>query len=64
MSLAKAKKIGGSIMVTIPKDVVKELKIYPDDEVIIEVKKPKKSYFGAFKGLSTFRKEDRMWNDE
>lgn len=61
MVLAKAKKIGGSIMVTIPKEIVKELNISPEEEVIIEVRKPKKSYFGALKGLSSFTEEDRMW---
>jgi len=64
MVFAKARKIGGSVVVTIPKEIAKELKISPNEEIEIEVRKPKKSYFGAFKGLSSFKKEDRMWNDE
>lgn len=65
MAFAKTRKIGGSIVVTIPKETVKELKLQSGEDIEIEVRKPKKSYFGIAKGISSFTKKDRAWcNDE
>ena len=53
----KAKKIGGSIMVRIPKEIVETLSIRPNEIVKITVKKTRKSGFGLFKGLGPYKHE-------
>lgn len=58
--LARTRKIGGSIIVTIPKEIIKEQGIQEDELVEIQVKKRKKDYFGALKGIGEFKREDRM----
>lgn len=57
--LSKARKIGGSLVVTIPTQIVKDEQICENDEVEIKVKKRKKDYFGVLKGIGSFRKQDR-----
>jgi len=57
--LSKARKIGGSLVVTIPIQIVKDEQICENDEVEIKVKKRKKDYFGVLKGIGSFRKQDR-----
>ncbi len=64
-SLAKTRKVGGSIVVTIPSEVVKTEQIEEDQWIEIEVRKHKKSYFGALKGIGSYnRDEDRMKDRE
>ncbi|MEK6955158.1 MAG: AbrB/MazE/SpoVT family DNA-binding domain-containing protein [Nanoarchaeota archaeon] len=58
--LTKTRKIGGSLIVTIPKNVVEEQNLKENQSVIIEIKKCKKSGFGVSKGLASFSKEDRF----
>jgi hypothetical protein len=58
-SLVKTRKIGGSLVVTIPSAVVKEEQIEENEIVEIAVKKPRKDYFGALKGIGSFKEEDR-----
>ncbi|MEK6847079.1 MAG: AbrB/MazE/SpoVT family DNA-binding domain-containing protein [Nanoarchaeota archaeon] len=58
-SLARVRRIGGSLVVTIPKEIVKEEQIQEEELVEISVKKPRKSYFGALKGIGSFTREDR-----
>ncbi len=59
-SVTRARKIGGSIMVTIPKEIVKEEDIKEGELVEIEVEKVRKSYFGALKGIGKFTKKDEL----
>lgn len=54
------KKVGGSMMVVIPADIVAAENIHPGEEVEVTFKKRRKSYFGCMKGLGPFTKEDRM----
>ena len=61
-TLARTRKIGGSIIVTIPKKIIKEQGIHEDELVEIQVKKRKKDFFGALKGIGKFKREDRMEN--
>jgi antitoxin component of MazEF toxin-antitoxin module len=63
-SLARVRRIGGSLVVTIPKELVKEEQLEEDEVVEISVKKPRKSYFGALKGIGSFTKKDRMEDRE
>jgi len=56
-AITTAKKIGGSIMVTIPKEIVKEENIQEGELISIEVGKVRKSFFGALKGMAPYKKE-------
>ncbi|MDO8537828.1 MAG: hypothetical protein Q7S21_02990 [archaeon] len=47
----KTKRIGGSTMVRIPKNVVEEESIQPNQPLRITVEKPKLSGFGLLKGI-------------
>jgi hypothetical protein len=59
--MVKAIKLGGSLVVTIPKAVVKEEGIAEGTVFKIKViKKIKKDYFGALKGIGPFTKEDEF----
>jgi len=59
-TLARTRRIGGSLVVTIPIELVKEEQIEENELIEISVKKPRKSYFGALKGIGSFTKKDRM----
>ncbi len=61
--LLKVRKVGGSMMTTIPAEEVKRLNLDSGDTVSAELKPVQKSMFGAAKGkLGPFTHEDR-WND-
>ena len=59
-SLTKTRKIGGSIMVTIPKEIVENESLVEGEIVKIKVEKIKKSGFGMLRGMRSFTKEDEM----
>jgi len=59
-TITRTRKIGGSLMVTLPKEIVKEEGIREGELVKIEVEKVKKSYFGALKGIGSFTEEDEL----
>ena len=63
--LTKLRKVGGSLMATIPKEVVEHESLHDGETIKIEVKKMRKSGFGLFKGLKSFTRKDRqeMWRD-
>jgi len=55
----KTKRIGGSLMVVIPKKIVEEQKLIENQTVEIDVKKPKRLW-GICKGIGSWiREEDR-----
>ncbi len=58
--LTKTRKLGGSLIATIPKDAVKELGIKENEQIALEIKKPRKSFFGIIPGLKSFTEEDRF----
>ena len=60
MALAKVRKVGGSLVVTIPREVVEEEGVKPGEIVNIEVRKAKKSYFGTARGIAPFTGRDEM----
>jgi len=64
--LTKLRKVGGSVMARIPKEVLEQESLEPGETVKIEVKKAKISGFGIFKGMSPFTHEERqkMWRDK
>lgn len=58
-TLAKARRIGGSLVITIPSLIARAENIQENDFVEIRVKKKRKSYFGALKGIGSFTKKDK-----
>lgn len=58
--LTKLRKVGGSVMARIPKEVLEQESLHPGETVKIEVKKAKVSGFGIFKGMRSFTKEDKF----
>jgi len=60
MALAKIRSVGGSLMVTIPSEIVKEEMLKEDEVVEIKVKKQKRDFFGVLKGVGEFEERDRL----
>ena len=60
MGLAKTRKVGGSLVVTLPKEVVESKKIREGEIVEITVCKVRKDGFGVLRGLTPFRVEDEL----
>jgi hypothetical protein len=58
--LTKTRKVGGSIVVTLPKELVETQKIKENEYVEITVKKCRKDGFGVFKGMEPFTVEDEL----
>lgn len=59
-SLTRTRAVGGSLMVTLPKEIVKEKSIKEGELIEIEVEKIKKDFFGCLKGIGKFTKEDKI----
>jgi antitoxin component of MazEF toxin-antitoxin module len=60
MALAKTRKVGGSLVVTLPKELVENKKIKEGEIVEITVKKIRKDGFGVFKGMRRFTAKDEL----
>lgn len=58
--LTKLRKVGGSLMARIPKEVLEEESLHPGETIRLEVKKVKKSALGIAKGMRSFTKEDEF----
>jgi bifunctional DNA-binding transcriptional regulator/antitoxin component of YhaV-PrlF toxin-antitoxin module len=58
--LAKTRKVGGSLVVTLPKELVESEKIKEGEAVEIRVKKLRKDGFGVLKGAGPFTVEDEL----
>lgn len=58
--IAKTRKIGGSVIATIPKNVVESVGIKANQLILMDVKKSRKDFFGAFKGIGSFTESDRL----
>ena len=58
-AITRVRALGGSLAVTIPIEIVREKNLREDEVVEIEIKKHKKDYFGALKGIGKFTREDR-----
>ncbi len=59
VTLSKTRKVGGSLVVTVPKEIVRSEGLVENIEVEITVKKRKRDYFGALKGIGKFTREDK-----
>ncbi|RLI27237.1 hypothetical protein DRO58_04620 [Candidatus Bathyarchaeota archaeon] len=60
LSLVKTRKVGGSLVVTLPKTLVEEKKIREGEIIEITVRKVRKDGFGIFKRMKTFTVEDEL----
>jgi len=60
MSLTRVRKVGGSLVVTIPKEVAEAEGIKEGEIVQVTVKKTRKSWFGAARGVGPFTAEDEL----
>jgi len=60
MSVTKTRKVGGSLVVTIPKKLIESKKIREGELVEISVKKVKIDGFGTFRTLKSFTVEDEL----
>lgn len=58
--LAKTRKVGGSLVVTLPKELVESEKIKEGEIIEISVKKLRKKGFGVLKGVGPFTAEDEL----
>ncbi len=58
--LAKTRKVGGSLVVTLPKELVETQKIRENEYVEVTVKKCRKDGFGMLRGISPFTAEDEL----
>jgi antitoxin component of MazEF toxin-antitoxin module len=56
----RVRRVGGSIVARIPKELVDELGIDEGELVELEVRKVRRDWFGAFKGLKGFSREEEL----
>lgn len=57
-TVQRAKRVGGSIMVRIPKEIVEVENIHEDELVKVKIEKVRKDWFGAFPDLKPYNKEE------
>lgn len=60
MSVTKTRKVGGSLVVTIPKKLVESKKIREGEIVEIAINRIRKDGFGVLKGMKPFMEEDEL----
>ena len=60
MSVTRTRRVGGSLIVTIPKKLVESKKIKEGELVEISVRKVKIDGFGTFRMLKSFTVEDEL----
>ncbi len=60
MSVAKTRKVNGSLVVTIPKKLAESKKIKEGEIIEITIKKVRIDGFGVFKGMRPFTKQDEL----
>ncbi len=56
-TIQRAKRIGGSLMIRIPKDIVEHESIHAGEAVQLEIKKVRKDWFGSVPDLKPWNKE-------
>lgn len=59
-ALTKTRRIGGSLVATIPKIVVDEESLVEDQVILIQVHKLPRSGFGISTGKSSFSRADKL----
>jgi antitoxin component of MazEF toxin-antitoxin module len=58
--LTRTRKVGGSLIVTLPKKLIEANSVTEGEMIEIEVNKVKKSGFGLLKKVRPFTKEDEF----
>lgn len=58
-AITRIRVLGGSLAVTIPVELVRQQELHEDEVVEIILKKQRKDYFGALKGVGKFTEKDR-----
>ena len=58
--LVKVRKVGGSLMVVVPKEIVASLGVEANTKLRVDFKKPRLDFFGKYKGVGEFTQEDRF----
>ncbi|MBI4438721.1 AbrB/MazE/SpoVT family DNA-binding domain-containing protein [Candidatus Woesearchaeota archaeon] len=56
----RTRKVGGSLIVTLPKEIVDEEGIKEGELVKVRIRRLRKDGFGMFKTLTHFLKEDKL----
>ena len=59
-SLTKTRRAGGSLVVTLPKELVEAQRIKEGEVVEIAVRKLRREGFGTLKGIKPFTSEDEL----
>ncbi len=59
-AIVRSRKVGGSIVVRIPKEVAEQEGIREGELVEVEVRKARKDFYGALKGIGRFSREDEL----
>jgi hypothetical protein len=59
-ALVKTRRVGGSLIVTLPKDLVEGKRIKEGEIVEITVKKLRVDGFGALRGIGPFTPDDEL----
>jgi antitoxin component of MazEF toxin-antitoxin module len=60
MAMVKVRRVGGSLVVTLPKELVEAEGIKEGEIIQIFVKKPRRSWFGVAKGVGPFTVKDEL----
>jgi len=60
MTLTKTRKAGGSLVITLPKELVESKRIKEGEVIEITIKKVRKDGFGVVKGMHRFMAEDEL----
>ena len=55
----KTRKVGGPVVVTIPKEVVEVAGIKEEETIRIELEKQRTKYVGVLKGIGKFNHKER-----
>ena len=59
-ALARTRAVGGSLIITVPVEIVKNEKLGEGELVELEIKKSKRDFFGSLRGIGPFTKEDEL----
>lgn len=60
--ITKLRKVGGSLVATVPKKIIELEGLVSGQAIKIKVQKiERKSFLGAAKGIGSFTKEDKKW---
>jgi antitoxin component of MazEF toxin-antitoxin module len=60
MSVVKTRKVGGSLVITLPKKLVESKKIKEGEILERTIKKVRKDGFGIFRGMKPFTAADEL----